>query len=97
MGEITLIICFIVADCDCRTNAGATEQRRVLAKEFLVHARDCIGPEKYLLIANKLKLYHAKEMSIAMLKENIAQVLKGKPELVERFNDFLPKKLRSQV
>lgn len=77
------------------TNFGAAEQRRVLAKEFLVQTRDIVGPERYLLLANNLKLYHEKQLDISQLRENILNVLKDRPELVERFNEFLPKKLRT--
>lgn len=78
-----------------RTNFGAAEQRRVLAKEFLVQTRDIVGPERYLLLANNLKLYHEKQLDISQLRENILKVLKDRPELVERFNEFLPKKLQT--
>jgi hypothetical protein len=77
------------------TKGGATEQRRLMAKDFLVYTRDRIGAEKYCQIANLLKDYHAKDITLTDLKSSILQVLDGDNELVLRFNDFLPKKIRS--
>jgi histone deacetylase complex regulatory component SIN3 len=81
----------------CRTNSGVAEQRRIIAKEFLMQTRDCLGAETYLVLANNLKMFHKKEISITQLKDNIIKILVGWPDLIKRFNDFLPNSLRAAV
>ena len=74
---------------------GATEKRRVLAKDYLAYTRDTIGPDKYNDLALYLKLYHAKKMDMTLLKRKIGDVLENFPSLHSKFLEFLPKKLRS--
>jgi len=66
-----------------------------MAKDFLIQTRDRIGAEKYLQIANLLKDYHAKGITLADLKTSILGILEGDRDLVVRFIDFLPKKIRA--
>jgi histone deacetylase complex regulatory component SIN3 len=62
-----------------------------------MQTRDSLGADKYLLLANNLKMFHSKEISITQLKDNILKILMGWPDLIERFNDFLPESLRAPL
>lgn len=74
---------------------GAVEQRRMMAKDFLVHVRDTIGLENYLQIVSHLKSFKSRSLSIPHLKDSAADLLKDHPELLEQFLEFLPRKFRT--
>lgn len=73
---------------------GATEQRRVSAKDFLTTVRDTIGLDNYVKLAKLLKSYHSRDTSIPSLKDKATALLEDNPDLLERFFEFLPKKFR---
>lgn len=74
---------------------GATEQRRSLAKDFLIRVRDDIGNDRYLELAMCLKSYHTNGCTVPELKDKVMELLKGYEDLLERFMNFLPKKFRT--
>lgn len=74
---------------------GATEHRRVLAKDYLMNTRDLIGTRKYHELATYLKLFHTREIDLDLLKNKIEDLLKSHPETLMHFLEFLPKKLRA--
>lgn len=66
----------------------------MLAREFLVDARDKIGSKRYCQISILLKKFHDKSLSISQLKQSISEILGADDDLMKRFNVFLPKKYR---
>ena len=70
--------------CTYRTKVSATEQRRILAREFLVDTRDKIGVEKYTKISKLLKQFHEKAINIFILRQSVSEVLGGDADLIKR-------------
>jgi Paired amphipathic helix repeat len=71
---------------------GAVEERRIIAKELLLQIQLELGNEKLLQIMEAVKLLH--RSSVAELKERAVELLHDKPELLDRFLAFLPKRFR---
>ena len=74
---------------------GAAEARRLGAKDFLLTARDTLGPAQYLILVNYLKALNARTLTIPQLKEGFGSVLQDHPNLLEKFKFYLPKKFRN--
>lgn len=74
---------------------GASERRRASAKDFLVRVRDVVGSETYLVLSDRLKAYQRKDVDVAVLKEEVTDLLRSDASLRERFLEFLPKKYRA--
>ena len=72
---------------------GALEERRIGAKQLLVDVEEQLGKEKMAEVADAIKRLHQK--SVAELKAVLVDILNGQTELLLRFQDFLPKRLRS--
>mmetsp|Transcript_8300 Transcript_8300/g.12288 ORF Transcript_8300/g.12288 Transcript_8300/m.12288 type:complete len:563 (-) Transcript_8300:290-1978(-) len=73
---------------------SATEQRRILAREFLVDARDKVGADRYRELSQLLKQFHDKVISVPQLKQHVSTVLGKDSDLLSRFGVFLPRKFR---
>lgn len=71
---------------------GAVEDRRVAAKELLLQIQLELGSEKMTLIAEAIKLLH--QSSVSALKERVVDLLHERPELLEKFLEYLPKRFR---
>ena len=71
---------------------GATEERRVDAKQLLLDIEDQLGKEKLAEVVNAIKRLHQKPISD--LKSELVEVLKGHAELLQRFLEFLPRRFR---
>lgn len=71
---------------------GATEDRRIAAKQLLYEVKDVLGKDAMIEVAAAVKSYQYR--SIPDLKESLVDLLKGQPDLLERFIDFLPLRFR---
>jgi len=71
---------------------GAAEDRRATAKELLLSIQRELGTDVMSQITEAIKLFH--QRSVSDLKEKAVELLHEKPELLERFLDFLPKRFR---
>jgi len=77
---------------------GATQQRRNLACEFLTQVRERVGGDAYAALARSLVACNsgmATDDSLVEVKDAAKEVMKGHPDLLERFVTFLPKEIRS--
>jgi len=83
------------ADSKHWSKSTATDKRHVQARDFLIRARETIGNEKYLSLANCLKTYHASGCSVSELKKQVLDLLNGNHHLLESFIYFLPEKFRT--
>jgi hypothetical protein len=72
---------------------GALEERRVEAKQLLLDTAEEMGNEKMAEVADAIKRLH--QQSVAELKIVLVDILKGHTDLLKRFIDFLPKRLRA--
>jgi len=71
---------------------GAVEERRVAAKELLLQIQLELGTEKMTQIAEAIKLLH--QSSVSELKERAVDLLHERPELLDKFLEYLPKRFR---
>lgn len=74
---------------------GEVEARRLECKDFLVEVRETVGPNNYLTIVNLLKSLNAKVLSIPQMKDGFSAILQDYPELLNRFENYLPTRFRS--
>mmetsp|Transcript_9878 Transcript_9878/g.11355 ORF Transcript_9878/g.11355 Transcript_9878/m.11355 type:complete len:648 (+) Transcript_9878:115-2058(+) len=84
------------------TSLGATEQRRHVAQDYLIHVRDVIGSKHYLRLVAVLKRYHEGDLDVPLLIEHITNLLQNSPNnpkeaeaLVPKFLTFVPQIFRS--
>ena len=71
---------------------GAVGERRITAKELLLQIQLELGTERMIQITDAIKALH--QSSVPELKERAVELLHEKPELLDRFLDFLPKRFR---
>lgn len=84
------------------TSKGATEQRRHVAQDYLIHVRDVIGSKHYLRLVAVLKQYHEGDLDLPLLIEHVTNLLQNSPNnpkeaeaLVPKFLTFVPQIFRS--
>lgn len=71
---------------------GNVEARRHGAKEFLVKVKDTVGAANYLKLVDHLKGLHGRVITIPQCREAFQSQLHDHPELMNCFDEFLPKK-----
>lgn len=72
---------------------GSAEERRVEAKELLLQIQSTMGKEAMAQIATAVKNLH--NTSIGDLKEHALGILQDRPDLFEKFVEFLPRRFRT--
>jgi hypothetical protein len=73
---------------------GSTEARRLGAKDFLIALKDTVGIAHYLTLVDHLKSLHLRVITIPQCRETFQFHLKEHPDLLKRFDDYLPEKFR---
>ena len=73
---------------------GSTEARRLGAKDFLIALKDTVGITNYLTLVDHLKSLHLRVITIPQCREVFKSHLKEHPEMLKRFEDYLPVKFR---
>mmetsp|Transcript_12283 Transcript_12283/g.18838 ORF Transcript_12283/g.18838 Transcript_12283/m.18838 type:complete len:682 (-) Transcript_12283:357-2402(-) len=73
---------------------SAMDDRRALAKELLKDIQFALGTEKMAKICKAIKAYNNRS-SIVSLRDCVEGMLQNHPVLLERFVEFLPKRVRS--
>ena len=71
---------------------GNTEARRIGATDFLVAVKDAVGVHGYLTLVTHLKSLHARVITIPECREAFKLGLKDHVELMQRFDDYMPKR-----
>jgi len=75
---------------------GATQMRRNEAANLLSMIKDKVGEDAYLVLAKSLKAYYAHSgTSLEEVKNTAADIMKAHPDLLNTFEAFLPKEIRS--
>lgn len=66
------------------------------AKVFLMEVRDTLGAHKYLALVQQFKGFESRFISVAQLKKNCCSILESHDDLVLKFLEFLPTRLRER-
>ena len=77
---------------------GAAQLRRNEAANLLTMIKDQVGEDAYTVLAKSLKAYYARSgggASLEGVKNAAADIMKAHPELLNSFEAFLPKEIRS--
>ena len=75
---------------------GATQLRRNEAANLLSMIKDKVGEDAYLVLAKSLKAYYAHSgSSLDDVKNTAADIMKSHPDLLNTFEAFFPKEIRS--
>ncbi len=75
---------------------GATQLRRNEAANLLTLIKNKVGEDAYLVLAKSLKAYYAHSgTSLEEVKNTAADIMKTHPDLLNSFEAFLPKDIRS--
>jgi len=75
---------------------GATQLRRNEAASLLTLIKDKVGEDAYLVLAKSLKAYYTHSgTSLEEVKNTAADIMKTHPDLLNSFEAFLPKDIRS--
>mmetsp|Transcript_36999 Transcript_36999/g.67892 ORF Transcript_36999/g.67892 Transcript_36999/m.67892 type:complete len:977 (-) Transcript_36999:188-3118(-) len=77
---------------------GATQQRRNHACDLLSQVRETVGNDAYATLAKSLIACNSSQAAINSLSEvktAATDIMKGHPDLLERFISFLPEEVRS--
>jgi len=75
---------------------GATQRRRNEAANLLTMIKTKVGEDAYLVLAKSLKAYYAHSgTSLEEVKKTAADIMKAHPELLNTFEAFLPREIRS--
>lgn len=71
---------------------GAVENRRVDAKQLLLEVEERLGKEKLAEVADAIKRLH--QTSVTELRLHLFDILRGHPDLIQKFVAFLPARFR---
>jgi hypothetical protein len=74
---------------------GELESRRLECKTFLFEVREAVGVKNYLTVVNLLKSLNAKVLTIPQMKEGFGSILQKHPDLLNKFETYLPTMYRT--